>query len=160
MNRFCLDADTLIQAKNGPYGFDIAPRFWEWLASRLSDGTIFTSRLVYDEWIKGDDELAGWVENMKDAGCFIEPDENTQRAYREIADYVNGRYVRHQVSLFLKGADAWVIAQARIESAIVATQETLVPDNSTRIKIPNVCQQFGVLHVNLYEMMRRLGANL
>ena len=28
---FLLDSDTLIQAKNEYYGFDLCPGFWDWL---------------------------------------------------------------------------------------------------------------------------------
>ena len=35
MSRFCLDSNILIQAKNGPYPFDIFPSFWKWLNEQV-----------------------------------------------------------------------------------------------------------------------------
>ena len=40
MQRFCLDSNVFIQAKNGPYGFDIVPAFWEFLDKKAEEGII------------------------------------------------------------------------------------------------------------------------
>lgn len=157
MRRYCFDTDVLIQSKNGPYGFDIVPAFWDWLESQFSAGTIFTSKLVYGELVKGRDELSKWIQ-LRNRDYFIEPDENVQSIYQQIADYVNRQFPQHHVEEFLRGADPWVIAQAKAEDAIVVTHEVLVPSDSTKIKIPNICKYFGVSHIGLYQMIRNLGA--
>jgi hypothetical protein len=36
MCKFLLDADVFIQAKNGPYAFDIAPGFWQGLQDAVA----------------------------------------------------------------------------------------------------------------------------
>lgn len=64
MKRHCLDANVLIQAKNGPYGFDIVPAFWNWLDQQVSNQTIFSSIMVYKELSEGNDDLAVWVKNV------------------------------------------------------------------------------------------------
>jgi NADPH:quinone reductase-like Zn-dependent oxidoreductase len=57
------------------------------------------------------------------------------------------------------GADPWVLAQAKADSIVVVTHEVLVPPNSKRVKIPNVCSQFGVLYVDTYTILRQTGAS-
>ena len=58
MCRYYLDANVFIQAKNGPYGMDIAPSFWKLLDEQSEAGVICGSSMVYKELVAGDDELA------------------------------------------------------------------------------------------------------
>jgi hypothetical protein len=44
MARFCFDSNVLIEAKNGPYAFDIAPGFWSWLDSLIAQGELYVCR--------------------------------------------------------------------------------------------------------------------
>jgi hypothetical protein len=75
-----------------------------------------------------------------------------------IAAYVVGKYTQHQSSLFLKGADAWIVARAKVQGMTVVTHEELVEAASTKAKIPNVCKQFDVEYAGPYDMLRKLGA--
>ena len=152
-SRYCLDANVFIQAKNGPYGLDFAPSFWEFLDAQVDAGAVFSSRIVFEELSEGEDGLSDWVKARKDGGMFVEPDEKMQ------AEYVNNRYPVHQAREFLNRADPWIIAQAKIEGAVVVTHETLVDDKSAKVKIPNICVQFGVKYADTYQMLRALGAH-
>jgi predicted nuclease of predicted toxin-antitoxin system len=158
MRRYCLDANVFIQAKNGPYGFDIVPAFWNWLDQQASVGVIFSSTMVYEELYEGNDDLADWVHDRRNSGFFVEHDANTQRIFQTIADYINQNYPPHQAQLFLDRADPWVISLAKAANAIVVTHEARVGDNSSVVKIPNICQQFDVAYMNPYQMMRELRA--
>ena len=77
-----------------------------------------------------------------------------------MARHVSGRYERNQAGLFLAKADPWLTAHAIAGGGKVVTQETRVGDNSRRVKIPNVCDFFGVESLNVYEMLRELGATI
>lgn len=158
MPRYCLDTNIFIEANNGPYSRDFHPSFWKWLDEMVEKQMIFSSTLVYDELVGGGDELSNWVKKRKDAVFFEEPDGDAQEFFTDIADYVMRRYPRRYADLFLSGADPWLIAQSKVEGAIVVTHEKLVPANSQKPKIPNISQEFGVDWRNLYEMMRELGA--
>jgi hypothetical protein len=160
MQRYCIDANVLIQAKNGPYGFDIVPTFWKWLHGQMEAGVIYSSKMVYDELSTGEDELAEWTNDRRTSGFFVEPDDQVQKHFQNIANYVNEKYPLAQVQYFLDGADPWVIAHAKVDKAFVVTHEVLVPDNSSKIKIPNICKTFSVNCINPYEMLRRLKAKL
>jgi predicted nucleic acid-binding protein len=159
MPEFWLDADSFIEPKKGPYGFDIAPGFWKFLEQKASEGIIASSSLVYEELHdEVEDELSEWAEAQKDSGrLFIDPDPEVQATFKEIADYVNARYRYHQASAFLKGADPWIIAHAKAHGGEVVTFEKSAP-NSSKPKIPDVANQFEVECKNLWVVLRELGA--
>lgn len=157
MSRYCLDANVLVQAKNGPYAFDIVPRFWTWIDEMSSRGTIYSTTMVFNELAKGSDELSAWAKERR-VSLFVEPTEEVQKCLAEIADHVVSKYEAQQAQTFLEGADPWVIAQCKIDSTVVVTQETLVGFGSKKVKIPNICNEFDVQYLDTYGMMRALGA--
>lgn len=161
MPEFWLDTDTLIRSKNEFYGFDIAPKFWQFIDDKTSEGVLASSRLVYDEIHKGaEDELRQWADNRKDT-LFLEAGLDVQAAYQEVADYVsnNAQYAPHHIAKFLDGADAWIISHARVSGGTVVTFESRQPA-SQKPKIPDVCDQFGVDSCVIWEALRRLGLAL
>ncbi|MGQ0650236.1 MAG: DUF4411 family protein [Gemmatimonadaceae bacterium] len=64
----------------------------------------------------------------------------------------------HAKAKFASGADGWLVAYARINDAIVITNEQPAPDSKREIKLPDVCDQFGVARDNIFSMLRTLGA--
>ena len=137
---------------------DIAPSFWRLLDEQAEAGVICSSTVVYRELVAGDDELTIWAKQRKGTGLFRDPSEDVQRVFNEVAVYVQTRYPEHQSQTFLDGADAWVIAHAKVEDAVVITHETMVDDYSKKPKIPNICKRFDVNCLNTYSMLRNLGA--
>lgn len=61
-------------------------------------------------------------------------------------------------SLFLDGADPWLIAKAKVLNATVVIYETLVDSSSKKVKIPNVCHYFGARCCKIYDLLDRLSA--
>ena len=160
MPDFWLDADSLIRAKRGPYGFDIAPGFWDFLEERGKEGIIASTIVVYRELQDGgEDDLLEWARKQKDNGFFIEPDLSVQAVFRKIADYVSNNYPQYNASEFLDDADPWLIAHAKAYGGRVVTFEVAAP-NSKDPKIPDVCNKFEVSTLNLWQLLRELGASL
>lgn len=164
MPRFWLDADVLIQAKNGLYSFEIAPPFWSFLDEQARLGKIRSSTKIYDEILKREDEkdkLTLWVKNRKTSGMFVAPakEKDVQKVYGEIADYTMEKYSqrRPKVNAFLSGADGWIIAHAKCDGGTVVSHESRVDRTSMTPKIPNICTQFGVPCIGLADMLTRLG---
>ena len=161
MPKFWIDASVLIQAKNGPYGFDIVPGFWTFMDRMSAAEAMSSTTLVYDELVQdSEDELAEWAKERRGSPLFTEPDEDVQRALADIALHVVENYESNQAAQFLRKADAWLIAHAVAHGGKVATQETRVDTTSKKVKIPNVCDAFGIEAVNMYQMMRELGASI
>ncbi|MCH8994000.1 MAG: DUF4411 family protein [Chloroflexi bacterium] len=157
---YWLDSNSLITPKKGPYGFDIAPGFWTLLEQKASEGVIRSPRSVYYELVDmTDDDLADWAKERKEGELFVEPDEAVQGTFRTIADYVQDNYDESNARHFLDGADPWVIAHAKTRGGEVVTFEVRAP-NSRKVKIPDVCDRFGLECTDTYKMVRSLGASL
>lgn len=161
MPRFWLDADVLIQAKNGLYSFEIAPPFWSFIDEQAKQGKIRSSTKIYGEILNREDEkdkLTLWVKNRKNSGLFVSPTKDVQTVYGQIADYAMQKYSqrRAKVAAFLSGADGWVIAHAKCNGGTVVSHESRVNRLSLTPKIPNVCTEFGVPCLGLAEMLTKL----
>ena len=57
---------------------------------------------------------------------------------------------------FARGADGWLVAYAQVEPVIVVTNEQPAPSSKRRIKLPDVCDQFGVRWEDTFSMLRSL----
>ena len=149
-----------IEGKKGPYGFDIAPRFWELIDEMIEGGRISCPTRVLGELLDGQDDLSAWARERRNSGLFIEADPAVQEASAQVIQLVATHYPDNQARRrFLDRADPWVIAHARVDGGTVVTSENRVPYNSFQVKIPNVCDQLQVQvrSINVYQMLRELG---
>jgi len=152
-----IDANVFIQAQNGPYNMDVFPAFWEWIDLQTEVGIIASSTFVFDE-IQGEGPLQDWIKSRKKSGLFITPSKDAQEKIAEITTYVLQNYDRALGEFFLSGADPWIIAEAYAQDAKVVTMEKLVPPNSKKVKIPNICRAFKVEWLDTYQLLSELGA--
>ena len=162
MADFWLDSNVFIEGKKGPYGFDIAPRFWELLDELITYGRIACPITVYGELLDMPDDLARWAKVRRNSGLFVAPDGAVQAAYRRVIEYVMGRYNDNQSRRrFLSRADPWVIAHAMADGGVITTIETRLPQGSQKVRIPNVCNEggFSIRCVTTYDMLRELGVS-
>lgn len=157
--RFLLDANVFIEAKNRYYAFDICPGFWSWMDNVCSTdvGSIVSVR---DELARGDDLLAEWTADRKDAAWFLAVDDyDTQNSFAEIADHVaHGHYTDPAIAKFLSDADSLLIAKARAIGAKVVTHELPNPQSKKRVLIPDICQAFDVPYINTFDALREFSA--
>jgi len=156
MGYYWLDASVLIQAHQGPYNFDIAPGFWNALSQGAADGHLRSPDMVFQE-IKPGDELARWVKANK-SPLFVNADQAVQTKFGPIAAHVQSSYAPPWVVKFLAGADPWVIAHAQADAGTVVTLENRL--RPAHVKIPIICDKFGIESISTYEMLKRLGVKL
>lgn len=166
---YCLDTSVYTQAHRSYYAFDIAPPFWNALVTLAQNGTVISPIAVYDELKEGKDDLKQWAKDHHKI-LFIEPDGKVNEAYRQVVEFADKRYRdQHQIREFLKGADPWVIAQAKAHNLTVVTMEGVKQaenvDKATgrfigKIKIPNMCDHFGIKSIPTYELLRALKIEL
>ena len=159
-----IDSSVFIEAKNGPYRFNVVGMFWAFLDTQIAAGTIRCPKLVYDEIVGNEaakDELAKWVKARRRSGLFVAPDRHVQTAMGTVADYVQANYESHHAADFLRGADPWLIAHALHSNGIVVTHESKRPANvkKGRVRIPQVSGVLGVRCINMYDMLEALGAD-
>ena len=155
---YWLDTNVFSEGMKGPYGFDIAPRFWEIIDELTNAGRLACPTLVYDELRDAPDVLKEWAAARRLSGLFVDPSEDVQLRYGKVVDYVASRYPQNQETRrFLGGSDPWLISHADAMGGKVVSLEQRVKEDSNKPKIPNVCDYFGVEYANTYEMLRELG---
>jgi hypothetical protein len=160
---FWLDNDSLIVPYRSYYSFDRVPAFWEFLENESHNGIIVSSSVVLQEIENGcrddePDQLLIWARKQEGV-LFLVPDAQVQQMNRQIADKVrnNPRFPLWHVQNFLKGADTWLIAHAKVLGGKIVTFETSAP-LSQKPKIPDIADDFGVTCVDLFDMLDELGA--
>lgn len=160
MITYCLDSNVYIQSHRFEYAHDIVPGFWNWLDHLVEEQCIISPSFVYKELTdnKADDFLSHWVKERKSSDLFLDPDSEIQIKFSEIADYVTRSYDAKNSEIFLQKADAWVISYAAVRNYTVVTQEAPVGLGAKKVKIPNICQVFGVNYVDTYTVLRKTGA--
>ncbi len=160
--QYWLDSNVFIEAKRRYYRFKVVPAFWNWVDEAAENGSIVTSTEVFDELKGQGDDLANWVADRKESSLFVPPSDEAQRVYSEISEFVVGNYEAAFATEFLDKADPWLIAQAKAADAddVVVTQEVWAPADAKKVKIPNICGQFGGPYRNTFEAMEDLGAVL
>lgn len=159
---FILDANALIQAANGYYAFDFAPGFWDGLLVHIKKGSVLTIDRVCAEIEKGKDELHEWTkENLKplQASC---DNQNVIDEFGKMMKWVYDQKQFHHAAKaeFATVADGWLVAYAKANDGIVVTNEKLNRDSRKSVKIPHVCEQFGVPCIGTFELIRQLKITL
>lgn len=129
---------------------DIYPSVWNKLNDLIADGTIISSREVFDELTLGDDALSEWAKDRKEV--FLPSDVSIQERVRTILctdrGLVEGGKKRNN-------ADPFVIALAMEKQCKVVTEEA--PSNSVVApKIPNICSKYGIPYTNFVGFMREM----
>ena len=149
-----MDANVLIQAWQKYYSPIICPGYWDVLNQLGVEGKIFVCQEVFDEIIKTEDDLSKWLK-----ASDIPVKKATESVIEKLKDI-------YQIPVHLKLvdntknrslADPWVIAHAMDNNSVVVTKEEKVTQsNSTKVKIPNVCDNMDVRWINDFEFVKEL----
>jgi len=160
-HRYILDADVLITAKNQYYAFDLCPGFWSSLIHFHGEGYINSIDKVKNELLMGTDtdNLVQWVKRHVPSGFFIDTDNgDVAAAYTDVMLWVqrHPNYFDYAKAKFATGADGWLVAYAMVHGVVVVTNEQPRPEAKREIKLPDVCNQFGVVFKDVYFVLRNL----
>lgn len=141
--------------------FELPERVWKRLDELLEDGTIISSRYVYEEVVtdsKKPDKVSAWLKPKKTH--FVKP-TNQQVLY--MAEAVNGFSGLVDPDSEKEQADAWLVALAREKSEqdpetefVMVTQE----NKKSPIKIPAACRKHGIRTINQKEFLAEVGIKL
>ena len=158
---YVVDSDVFITAKNLYYSFDICPGFWRSLVHRHREGRVFSIDRVRGEILAGhpSDDLVAWVRKEVPKNFFLSADdEAVVRAYTGVMMWAqrHPRYTESSKAKFATGADGWLVAYGQVHGATVVTNEQSAPESRKAIKLPDVCEEFGVKHASLFKMLRAL----
>lgn len=158
---YWLDSDSLIRSHRGPYKFGMAQIFWDFLETKAHEGIIGSPAEVLDMELASSsskkDLLEQWAKRQKGI-LFVQADAQVQAQYTIIAEYVQncGKYKQQWIAQFLSKADPWLVAYPMALGGRIVTFEKPQP-RARKPKIPDIAQQFGIKHLDLYEMLSELG---
>ena len=160
MSNYLLDSNIFIQAHRVYYPFDVVPGFWSKLAELSKRGLICSIDKVKKEICSREpDMLATWCEEELDASFFFDSSVSIN-IYTDIISWAFSevRFNQNAKEDFLATdlADPWLVAYAKQFDLAIVTHEVSLPFGKKKIKIPDVCNQFGVRFISLMEMFREL----
>ncbi|EOS94743.1 DUF4411 family protein [Erwinia tracheiphila] len=157
---YIIDSNIFIEAQNTYYCLGICPGFWDFLSERFITGELISIRHVYDEVAHKEDAIYEWISVRKHFFGSVD-DVDTQKNFALIANYVQTEYESRKknnqnVPSFLSVADPWLVAKAKTLSATVVTHEVRAGAGSSKPKIPDICDKFGVNFIKTNELLRSL----
>lgn len=161
--KYILDTSCLTQAYRTYYSFDIAPSFWKFLEEQFSNGIITTNDKVFEEVKKGKDALYDWMRNdiVKNNIFDTKTDAGVLGHYAHLMDWSNSQSqykqrAKDQFALY-ENADPWVISCALDADLKIVSQEVSAPQSKINIKVPDVCKEFSVIHIDTFAFLAELG---
>ena len=159
--KFLVDANVLISAHRLYYAFDLCPGFWASILEGCAKQRIFSTSRVQAELIAGGDVLAQWIARELPAAFFVSDSSGAVAAeFAPMMTWVAGRdFLPAARAKFASDTDGWLVAVAKAGNYCVVTHEKLQVGVKARVKIPNVCEEFGVSYCNTFEMLRELGCS-
>ena len=161
-DKYLIDANVFMTAHRQMYPFDLAPSFWNQLVKKASDRIIIIEA-IQKEIRKGQDLLLEWYE--RECGNFTVlgmPTPEVTESYKTIINSVNDneQYLQSAKREFASSADLWLCAYGLALGETIVTLETYDAEIKKRVKIPNVCREFGIRYIDLLQFMREMGIRL
>lgn len=148
------DTSALIAAWTERYPQDLFPAVWQFLDGL--NGRLMVCEYVRTEVGRHARDLLAWLD-----GATVDSRLSLNSLDGNIAESVEGHLGRiangwqHWRAVRAGNhADPWVIAYAQALDGVVVSEEQTGGNN---IKIPNVCRELGVDHMNLLELFRDEG---
>jgi hypothetical protein len=146
---YIFDANCFIEPWNKFYSYSFFGDYWDkFIHTNCKDEKILIQREIYDEIVKKDDALSKWIK--KHDFLIVETD---LALTREVAK-INNQFPK--LTKETKGrslADPFIIAIAKLRNATVVTMEN--DGSESKPKIPYVCTELKVKHINLYQFLER-----
>ena len=165
---YLIDSNILIQAHRKYYPFDVVPGFWNLLSELAHEGIVKSIDKVKIEVIdnSGDgDLLKDWCIANLPEDFFIDSSISIA-SYIDITTWANSGlhdYTSRALAKFLATdyADSWLTSMALFDAKyIIVTEEISAPDIKREIKIPEVCNTFGIRYLNTIELLRELQVSI
>ena len=147
---YSLDTSALIDAWDRFYPPDHFPTLWQRVERGIADGQLVAIDEVQDELSRRSEAIHDW---LTDRGLFVPISVDVQESVREILA------LRPQLVGAGAGrglADPFVIALARVHGYTVVTQESRSSKRDAA-KIPNVCEHFGIRHIEFPTLVVEMG---
>jgi len=145
---YCIDTSSLIAAWQERYPIENFPRFWDKMDTIIEQKRLVAPVEVLNEMKKRSDELHAWLKTR--SSMFRDLDDEIQieaaQVLRQFPRLVGERKLR-------TSADAFVIAQARVEGLPLVTDEKPT-GNLNRPNIPDVCAAFDMPCIGVLDLIK------
>jgi hypothetical protein len=148
--KYSFDTSAFVVPSRNWIPMDIVPGLWEMKDSLVQRGEIVASREVYLEISQIDNDLLQWIKERRQ--MFIDVDEEQQQY---VTDIVNRFPTWVDTDAQRNIADPYVIALAKQHNLVVVSHEGIGNENNP--KIPYVCSQFEVEHLQYTDFLREIG---
>ncbi|MEW6065151.1 MAG: DUF4411 family protein [Bacillota bacterium] len=147
--KYVLDTNVFINMQRH-HPLDVFGSLWTKMADIIDAGIVISCDEVFDELSIGNDSLLQWARQRK--GAFISSGPNIQRMVREILQKYPTLVTGSRKS---NGADPFVIALAKLKNCTLVSDETRAGDGQP-VKIPNVCDAYGVRLIKFVDFLREV----
>ncbi len=149
---YCFDTSAFVDPWRRYYPPDIFPSVWEHIDRCIQGGSILAAHEVRHELEQKDDDLLAYIK--KKDGLFV-PLDDPQQGYvsnivNKFPSWVNAESTKNS-------ADPFIIALAKHKRLTVVTYETKAGPGANKVKIPNVCEHYGVPWVPYLKFLKDSG---
>jgi hypothetical protein len=145
------------------YPFDITPSFWDFMKQHIGSGGFILINKVTEEIAKGKDALNNWIQTQIPSPLIVDcnADPNIISHYGSIMIWGNSHAQYNTLAKTefadYENADPFIVATALQRSGTAVSQERSEPAAKKNIKLPDVCTQFGVPHIDTFTLLRTFG---
>ena len=147
LTRYSIDTSALLEAYVRRYPPDVWPSLWDIkLDELIGTGRLVAAYDVLEDLSKRDDDIYAWAKAR--SAMFIDLDQYEAQLIEIMADYP--RLVDTKTGK--SGNDPMVIALAHARGLTVISEEGLSGEKNP--KIPYVCNQLDIRHINLLAFIR------
>lgn len=161
---FLLDTNVFINAARDYYHPDVAPTFWDWIATEHTKGNLASIDAVRKELNDGDGKkdqgfLHKWSAQLP-ASFWIKPDHNTASSMYALSTWATNKqpaYKSSAIEGFFQAADYYLVAQAHSGQHHTITFEVSAPKAIRRVPIPDACIALQVPYSEPFKVFRKLG---
>lgn len=140
------------------YGHSL--KFWDKVTELANSLEFCSIDKVKAELIGSNDELSKWAKQLPDNFFKSIGTEEMKPYIEQIAPWAaNSNYKQSAKDRFLQAeyADPFLVAYAMShENVIVVTEEVSAKDSKRDIKLPDVCDHFGIQSMQFIDMLREL----
>jgi hypothetical protein len=147
--KYVMDTNVFINMQRH-HPNDVFVTLWTKMAELIDEGIVISCDEVFDELAIGNDFLMKWSKQRKSA--FISSGSDIQCLVRDILQKYPSLVTGSRKS---NGADPFVIALAKLKNCTLVSDETRAGDGQP-VKIPNVCEAYGVRLIKFVDFLREV----
>jgi len=151
--KYVLDTNVFINMQR-LYPPDVVSSLWVKMAELIDDGIAISCSEVFDELSIGSDDLIEWVKLR--GNSFVISDASVQEEVRDILLKHPNLVVGTRKA---NNADPFVIALAKKTRCTLVSDETRAGANNP-VKIPNVCDAYGIKLIKFVDFLREMKINI